>query len=79
MNIPLKSNLILLIESAIEDCYTYGSGQSISFEPDDDINIEICAEWVESKNEGYYVMNITIIENGVIKFSYDDYGTECPN
>ena len=70
----LKGNLVTLIETAMSDCWYYGEGNA-----DNEDGISISAEWTESKNPGYSVMCITIKENGVVKFSYDDYGTECAN
>lgn len=35
------------------------------------------AEWVDSKNDGYSVMHLTLTYQGVVKLAYDDYGTEC--
>lgn len=72
MRSPLSSNLIKLIEEAIDDCFETGDGKSSNKE-----GIEVVTEWIESKREGYFVMHLTILENGVVKFSYDDYGTEC--
>ena len=67
-----KSNLVAMIEQAIDECINYGSG---SVENDEGIQID--TEWVDSKREGYSVICITITEDGVIKFCYEDYGTEC--
>ncbi len=72
MRSPLSSNLIILIEKAIDDCFETGDGKSSNKD-----GIEVVAEWIESKREGYSVIHLTILENGVVKFSYDDYGTEC--
>lgn len=71
MRSPLRSNLTRLIEKAIDDCFEYGEGKSNRKD-----GIEICAEWIDSKREGYSVIHLTILENGVVKFAYDDYGTE---
>lgn len=68
----MESNLIIRIKTAIGECIDNGYGE---FRADD--GITVTAEWVDSKNEGYTVISITILENGVAKFSYDDYGTEC--
>lgn len=77
MNCPLNSDLISMIRNAIEDCYNYGSGQ-VKDEREEE-SITVYTEWVESKNEGCVLINITIAVDGVIEFSYDDYGTECSN
>lgn len=74
MKSPLSSNLIILIERAINNCY-YDGDASV----DDGNGIAVFAEWVDSKRDGYSVIHLTITENGVVKFSYDDYGTECAN
>ena len=71
MRSPLSSNLTKLIEEAIDDCFETGDGKSSNKN-----GIEVVAEWIESKREGYSVMQLTILENGVVRFSYDDYGTE---
>ena len=68
----MSSNLVFLIERAIDDCYY--NGKSIV---DDGNGLVVFAEWMDSKNEGYSIQHITIVENGVVKFEYDDYGTEC--
>lgn len=74
MRSPMSSNLVIFIERAIDECF-YDGEASV----DDGKGIGVFAEWVDSKREGYSVMRITITENGVVKFSYDDYGTECAN
>jgi hypothetical protein len=72
MKSPMDSNLICLISKAIDDCF-YNAEANV----DDGNGISIFAEWVDSKRSGYAVIHLTISENGVPKFSYDDYGTEC--
>ncbi len=71
MRSPLSSNLIKLIGEAIDDCFYNSEGKSSNKH-----GIEVVAEWIDSKREGYSVIHLTILENGVVKFSYDDYGTE---
>lgn len=71
MRSPLSSNLTRLIEKAIDDCFENGEGKSSRKD-----GIEVCAEWIGSKREGYSVIHLTILENGVVKFAYNDYGTE---
>ena len=73
MKCPLSSNLVCLIEEAINNCYYNGEANV-----KDDRGMSISAEWVDStKRRGYTLIHLVIMENGVIKFSYDDYGTEC--
>lgn len=72
MRSPLSSNLVYLIEKAIDNCYENGEASI-----DDGNGIEVFAEWIDSKRKGYSVIHLTITENGVVKFLYDDYGTEC--
>lgn len=67
------SNLVFKIGEAVKDCWIYGSGMSSA----DDDGVMVSAEWVDSKHKGYTVMRLTIEENGIVKFAYDDYGTEC--
>ena len=74
MNSPLSSNLIILIGKAIDGCFYNGEATV-----DDGKGLAVFEEWVDSKREGYSVIHLTISENGVVKFSYDDYGTECSN
>ena len=74
MRSPLSSNLIRLIGEAIDDCFETGYGKSSNKE-----DIEVIAEWIDSKREGYSVIHLTILENGVVRFFYDDYGTEVAN
>ena len=74
MRSPFSSNLIRLIREAIDDCFETGNGKSSNQE-----GIEVIAEWIDSKREGYSVIHLTILENGVVRFSYDDYGTEIAN
>ena len=74
MRSPLSSNLSILIEKAIDNCFETGDGKSSNKD-----GIEVTAEWVDSKRKGYSVIHLTIPENGVVKFSYDDYGTEFAN
>lgn len=73
MKSPMSSNLVVLIEEAIDDCFYNGEGKSSS----DDITV--FAEWTDSKRNGYSVIHLTILQNDIVKFSYDDYGTECIN
>ena len=79
MNFSNTSNLILAIKEAINDCYEYGSGESIIQNHYNDKVVKILADWVDSNRKGYSVVEITIEENGDVKFVYDDYGTECSN
>ena len=72
MKSPMSSNLVYLIERAIDDCYYNGEGFV-----NDGNGVSVYAEWTESKNEGYSVMMITIKENGVVRLSYCDNGTQC--
>lgn len=69
----MKSNLVNLIKKAIEGCIYSGRG----YARDPQARIEVCAEWVPGTRPGYSIVNITIRQGGVVKFSYDDYGTEC--
>ncbi len=71
MRSPLSSNLINLIEEAIDDCFETGDGRASNKD-----GIEVVAEWVDSKREGYFVVHLSILENGIVKFSYDDYEIE---
>ena len=71
MRSPLSSNLIKLIEEAIDNCFETGDGKSSNKD-----GIEVVAEWTDSKRKGYSVIHVTILENGIVRFSYDDYGTE---
>ena len=70
-----QSNLINLINEAIESCWTYGFGKAGEIETDD--GLVVSADWVDSKNPGYSVIQVTVFQNGILKFSYDDYGTEA--
>lgn len=66
-----ESNLLNAIDAAMQDCWLYGAGRS---ELEDGLSVH--ADWVDSKNQGFSVMQITVLKNSVVKFSYDDYGTE---
>ena len=66
-----ESNLVDTINAAMQACWVCGAGHS---ETEDDLVVH--ADWVDSKNPGYSVMQITVLQNSVVKFSYDDYGTE---
>ena len=72
MKSPMSSKLICLISQSIDDCFYTGEGKA-----DDGNGLMVYAEWTESKNDGYWVMLITIKENGIVRFSCHDYGTEC--
>lgn len=72
MRSPMSSNLVIAIEKAIDNCFYNGEGKA-----EDGRGLVVYAEWIDSKNIGYAVMHITIFENGIVRFSYDDYGTEC--
>lgn len=73
MKCPLSSNLVFLIEKAIDGCFYNGEAKI-----DDGKGLCVFAEWVSDPNkEGYSLIEITITENGVVKFTYVDYGTEC--
>ena len=69
-----QSNLLNLINEAIENCQTYGSGEAGETETEDGLMVR--ADWVDSKNPGYSVIQVNLYQNGIIKLSYDDYGTE---
>lgn len=69
-----QSNLTNLINEAIENCWAYGSGEVGETETEDGLVVR--ADWVDSKNPGYSVIQVNLYQNGIIKFSYDDYGTE---
>ncbi len=71
---PISSNLIFHIQNAIDDCYNNGYGKN-----NNGNGLKVIAEWTDSKRSGYSIMCITIMENDVVKFSFDDYGTECPS
>lgn len=58
-------------EKSIKYCFETGDGKSSNKD-----GIEVMAEWSDSKREGYSVTHLTILENGIVRFSYDDYGTE---
>ena len=77
MKFSNNSNLILAIKAAIDDCYEFGTGQSGIVNHYNDKIVKVTAEWVESKREGYSVIEITILENDIPLLVYDDYGTEC--
>ena len=68
----MSSNLVILIEKAIDNCFYDGEGRA-----EDTNGLVVHAEWINSKNVGYAVMHITISKNGIVNFAYDDYGTEC--
>lgn len=72
MKNPLSSNLVHMIETAMDDCFFFGKGN----EKNED-GIEIQAEWINSKRSDYSIMQLTILEKGVIRFIFNDYGTEC--
>lgn len=74
MKNPLNSNLVRMIEKAMDDCFFFGKGS----EKNED-GIEVLAEWINSKREDYSIMQLTILEKGVIRFIFNDYGTECKN
>lgn len=73
MKSPLDSNLIYLIRQAIDECF-YDGSSTITRN-----NLQIEAEWNDSRNAGYSVITLCIRENGIVKFVYEDYGTECAN
>ena len=77
MNFGSNSNLVLAIKAAIDDCYEYGRGTSEIVNYYNDKMVRIEADWIESKHEGYSVIQVAILENDVVRFVYDDYGTEC--
>lgn len=72
MESPMSSNLVKLVEDAIDYCF-YNGESSVN----DGMGLAIFAEWIDSRHSGYSVIHLTISENGVVKFTYDDYGTEC--
>ena len=72
MKSPLSSNLIWCIQTAIDNCF-YNKTAHV-FGQD---GLETKAAWIHSKRDGYDVMELTIIRNGIVQFSYVDYGTEC--
>ena len=79
MNFSNNSNLVLAIKAAIDDCYEYGRGESTIINHYNGKVVRITADWIESKREGYSVIEVAVMENDVVLFIYDDYGTECSN
>lgn len=66
-----ESNLLNAIDAAMQACWSYGAGR---FESEDGLAVH--ADWVDSKNPGFSVIQVTVLQDSVVKFSYDDYGTE---
>lgn len=72
-----KSLLAELIDQAVNDCYTYGSGRA---EDDQDFpnSLMVTAEWSECSDPEYEsIMTICIFQNRILKLSYEDPETKC--
>lgn len=73
MKSHLVSNLALLIERAVDECFFNEKGCASGQD-----GTRVLTEWRDSeKRPGYKVMHIEIMQDDESKFSYDDYGTEC--
>jgi hypothetical protein len=63
-----------LIENAVTACKETGYGVA---EDDYTGNLSVSAEWVDSIDPLFSEICITILENGVVKYSYNDPTTRC--
>lgn len=72
-----KSLLAQLIDEAVENCYSYGSGRVTDKQefPDE---LMVTAEWSECNDPEYEnIMTICIFKNRRLILSYDDPETKC--
>lgn len=70
-----KSKLAELIDQAVEDCYSWGSGRA---EDEEKFGLRVTADWVECDDPEYSsIIEICIIYDNVLKFSYEDTNTKC--
>lgn len=71
-----KSILEELIENAVSDCSSYGSGDRSDEEHG--TGLRVTAEWTECADPEYEsIICITIFQDGVLKLSYEDPETKC--
>lgn len=61
-----KSKIASLIDNAVQDCITFGSGKARHYDNGTAIDVE--AVWAESETE----IEITIFENCAIRFSFTE-------
>ena len=62
----MKTNLAQLIEEAFDECVTYGVGHVC----DPRNRITVAADWAENEED----IEITILENGIVRFTYTEKG-----
>jgi len=62
----MKTNLAQMIEEAVDECITYGRGLAY----DTAQKIKIVAEWAENEED----IEITILENRIVRFTYTEKG-----
>ena len=70
-----KSVLVDLIERAIDDCQTFGSGRC----EDEEWGTElmVIANWIDTGDPDYpSIIEINIYENDILKLSYEDPTTK---
>ena len=71
-----KSILAMLIDQAVEDCYSYGSGRAEDEE--NNTGLRVTADWTECGDPEYEsVIEICVFQNNVLKLSYEDPETKC--
>lgn len=71
-----KSLLEQLIETAVFDCFSLGSGDCSDEERGTGLRVQ--ADWTDCSDPEYEsIICITIYQNGVLKFSYEDPETKC--
>lgn len=71
-----KSVLAMLIDEAVEDCYSYGSGRAEDEE--NNTGLRVTAEWTECADPEYEsIIEICIFQDNVLKLSYEDPETKC--
>ena len=71
-----KSLLAELIDQAVEDCYSYGSGRAEDEEMGTELVVLAC--WRETDDPEYSsIIEIGIYQGGILKICYEDPNTKC--
>ena len=57
-----------LIDDAVLDCLAYGSGKARHSDPATGVTIEVRADWMENETD----IQITVLENSIVRFQFTD-------
>ena len=68
MTTSYKHKLAILIDEAVSDCITYGTGKARHYDKSTGLTTDVEAEWMENETD----IEVTVFENCVIRFQFSD-------